>query len=167
MQPRQMEHICPGTYGLTHPGRGCRGQDVCWALVDPTCLQNNSRCCLSLSSTALLSPPLLHSIKLGVEDREQDPYASEKEEPWRSVTRTGPNRPDTPPRATGTYEWERGPSLSPEAAPNCVPWINSRRGGYQWAPGWAIPSLTHPSFSALKQLQKPPPAPGFQHVREP
>lgn len=56
MQPEQTEHICPGTYGLTHPGRGCRGQDVCGALVNPACLQNNSRHCLSLGCSPLCIP---------------------------------------------------------------------------------------------------------------
>ena len=140
MQPKQTEHICPGTYGLTHPGRGCWGQDVCGALVNPTCLQNNSRHCLSLGCPPLCIP----SSRVGVGSRMLG--ASAKEGPREQVSRTGPKQTRTFPPEPGRHVGGESLLLAPRSPSRlCAPdQVQRARGSSGVILVLDLPGLTHP-----------------------
>ena len=150
MQPGQTEHACPGTYGLTQPGRGCRGQDVCGALVNPTCLQNNSRRCLSLGCS-----PLPHSIRLwGWRAGFLVPLQMKPPPPKEQVRRAGPKQTRTfSPESEGHIRVERFLSTPRGPSRLCGPCLRSRgpvgsRVGHSLT--WA--SLVTPILSCLETL---------------
>lgn len=168
MQPEQTEHICPGTYGLTHPGRGCWGQDVCGALLNPTCLQNNSRHCLSLGCSPLCIP----SSRVGVGRRKLG--ASAKGGPREQVSRTGPKQTGTFPAEPGRHVGGESLLLTPRHPSRlCAPdQVQRARGSSGLFSSWTSPASPiqsgygAPALSALKRLQASPSAPSL-HVWRP